>query len=154
MWSWGVSLEFVFQELLIQSASIWVRIIFCASTQTSTTVRSLQLCTSEMHTHLNLASGNLLFRCGTFHLKCRLTSSEVFGWVLIDLIAEDTSEFILMLLSAVSSSKGSHPCARQYITTTTMLQWSGGMLWILSSFFLSPYSSLIILVQVYLCLIC
>lgn len=85
MWSWGVSLEFIFQELLLQSASILVRIvIFCASIQTATTVRSLQLCRSE--THLNLAPGNWLFRCGTFHLKCRLTSSEVFGWAWTDSI--------------------------------------------------------------------
>lgn len=106
-----------------------------------------------MHTHLNLASGDWLFRCGTFHLKCRLTSSEEFGWLWADLSAEDTSEFTLMLLLTVSSSSGSHPCPGQNMTTT-MLQWSGGMLWILRSFFLSPYSSLILLVQVDLCLIC
>lgn len=50
-------------------------------------------------------------------------------------------------------SNGSHTCSRQNIPTS-MLQWRGGKLWILSRFFLSPYSSLIILVEVDLCLIC
>lgn len=138
----------------MQSASIFVRIlIFCASVQTTTTVRSLQLCTSG--THLNLASGNWHFQCRTLRWKCCLTSSEVFVWTWTDTVAEDTSEFTMILLLAVRSSNGSRTtCLRQYITTTTMFHWWGGMLWILSTFFLSPYLSLIILVQDGLCLIC
>lgn len=48
------AVEFLFQELLMQSASILFRIIYCASVHATTTVRPLQLCRSRMHTHLNL----------------------------------------------------------------------------------------------------
>ncbi len=76
-------------------------------------------------------------------VKRRPMSSEAFGWIWADNIARNTSEFILLLLSAVTSSintretssTGSHTCPR-HDTTTTMLHWWGGMLRIMSSSFL------------------
>ncbi len=67
-------------------------------------------------------------------VKRRPMSSEAFGWIWADNIARNTSEFILLLLSAVTSSinkrtssTGSHTCPR-HDTTTTMLHWWGSML--------------------------
>ncbi len=92
-------------------------------------------------------------------VKRRPMSSEAFGWIWADNIARNTSEFILLLLSVVTSSINTRepvPLAAIHAhATTTMLHWWGGMLRIMSSSFPSPYSSLpITLVQVDLGLIC
>lgn len=91
----------------------------------------LSSCASGMH--LNLASGHWRFRRGTLRWKCRLTSSEASVWTWADAI-----HAIYMCTT----------CLRQHgTTTTTMFHRWGGMRWILSTFFPSPYLSLTILVQ-------
>ncbi len=63
--------------------------------------------------------------------------SEAFGWIWADNIARNTSEFILLLLSVVTSSINTRepvPLAAIHAhATTTMLHWWGGMLRIMSS---------------------
>ncbi len=82
---------------------------------------------------------------------------KAFGWIWADNIARNTSEFILLLLSAVTSSINTRepvPLAAIHahaMTLHTMLHWWGGMLRIMSSSFPSLP---ITLVQVDLGLIC
>ncbi len=70
-------------------------------------------------------------------VKRRPMSSEAFGWIWADNIARNTSEFILLLLSVVTSSINTRepvPLAAIHAhATTTMLHWWGGMLRIMSS---------------------
>ncbi len=73
------------------------------------------------------------------HLHCEAPSmsSEAFGWIWADNIARNTSEFILLLLSVVTSSINTRepvPLAAIHAhATTTMLHWWGSMLRIMSS---------------------
>ncbi len=95
-------------------------------------------------------------------VKRRPMSSEAFGWIWANNIARNTSEFILLLLSAVTSSINTRepvPLAAIHAHAMTLpppcFTDEGGMLRIMSSSFPSPYSSLpITLVQVDLGLIC
>ncbi len=73
------------------------------------------------------------------HLHCEAPSNEFWSicWIWADNIARNTSEFILLLLSAVTSSINTRepvPLAAIHAhATTTMLHWWGGMLRIMSS---------------------
>ncbi len=104
---------------------------------------------SEMQCSIGFRSGDWLGHCITVHFfpfknslvafavcfgslsicteKRRPMSSEAFGWIWADNIARNTSEFILLLLSAVTSSINTRepvPLAATHAhATTTMLHW-------------------------------
>ncbi len=113
--SWGIFLQFCLQQVKCMLNRIQVRWL-----------------TWPLH-NSPLLSLQKLFGCFTVcfgslsicTVKRRPMSSEAFGWIWADNIARNTSEFILMLLSASlinkykrTSSTGSHTCPRHDTTTT------------------------------------